>query len=392
MPIVLDKTIERDSDNTVNIETPYYELNTKASNLVEDVVDHVEAQVATLETFLNDLTDDAQTAASTATTQAGIATTKASEASASAASVNANNIVHAPNSGLPNEAGTAYDKDVTTSSTDTTAGRLLKVGDFGVGAVSVGLISDDLAIVRPTGFYRYTQSILNRPGVDNSPGIIQWANRDDGKASAIAITDAEKMFFGNKASENTISWQEIYHTGLSDISRTGTQTVGTQDASNFTVKTNDATRASVTSSGNVLIGTTTDNGVDKLQVLGRLSANGNSGIIKAERRFTSKDSEDWSQTIGDSNTDKLYVLNRGSTFLVTVRCQSGALATAPRCASYIVSSNSGTTSGMSITTLGGDTAAFNVTLESNSTSELTVRVSILDSSRAYGSVNAISIL
>jgi hypothetical protein len=54
----------------------------------------------------------AQTSASTATTQAGIATTKASEATASAASVNANNIVHAPNSGLPNEAGTAYAYDI----------------------------------------------------------------------------------------------------------------------------------------------------------------------------------------------------------------------------------------------------------------------------------------
>lgn len=34
-------------------------------------------------------------------------------------------IVHAPGSGLPNEAGTAYSSDVTTSATDTTAGRVL---------------------------------------------------------------------------------------------------------------------------------------------------------------------------------------------------------------------------------------------------------------------------
>ena len=40
-------------------------------------------------------------------------------------------IVHAPGSGLYNEAGTAYSSDVTTSPTDTTAGRLLKVGDNG---------------------------------------------------------------------------------------------------------------------------------------------------------------------------------------------------------------------------------------------------------------------
>ena len=40
-------------------------------------------------------------------------------------------IVHAPGSGLDNEAGTAYASDITTTASDTTTGSLVKVGDNG---------------------------------------------------------------------------------------------------------------------------------------------------------------------------------------------------------------------------------------------------------------------
>lgn len=54
----------------------------------------------------------------------------AKKAAASAASNDPANIVHKPGSGQTNEAGTVYDKDVTTSSMDDTLGRILKVGDI----------------------------------------------------------------------------------------------------------------------------------------------------------------------------------------------------------------------------------------------------------------------
>ena len=52
MGTTLDKTITRNSGNTVAIDTNYSELNTKADAIVEDVVSHVEAQLATTETAL----------------------------------------------------------------------------------------------------------------------------------------------------------------------------------------------------------------------------------------------------------------------------------------------------------------------------------------------------
>jgi hypothetical protein len=52
MGTTLDKTVTRNSGNTVAIDTNYSELNTKADAIVEDVVSHVEAQLATTETAL----------------------------------------------------------------------------------------------------------------------------------------------------------------------------------------------------------------------------------------------------------------------------------------------------------------------------------------------------
>lgn len=77
----------------------------------------------------------ANASATSASDSKDVAVAKAEEAAASAASNNAADIVHAPGSGLSNEAGSAYASDVTESPTDTTAGRLLKVGD------DVGLLS-----------------------------------------------------------------------------------------------------------------------------------------------------------------------------------------------------------------------------------------------------------
>jgi hypothetical protein len=57
--------------------------------------------------------------------------------------------------------GTYFTGEVTTSSTDTTAGRLLKVGDFGLGGVAVpavaGISLDDPAL--PNGIYRFAPGV-----------------------------------------------------------------------------------------------------------------------------------------------------------------------------------------------------------------------------------------
>jgi hypothetical protein len=112
-------------DNIENIDTVadnIADVNATGSNIAAVIDAPNQAGIATTQagiatTQANNASSSASTATTQAgiattqsgiaTTQAGIATTKASEAAASAASVNANNIVHAPNSGLPNELSVA---------------------------------------------------------------------------------------------------------------------------------------------------------------------------------------------------------------------------------------------------------------------------------------------
>ncbi|MGW8843179.1 phage tail protein [Enterobacter hormaechei] len=68
-------------------------------------------------------------------------------------------------------AGTAATKDVTTSSTDTTGGRVLKVGDFGVGAVAgVGLT--DANNINFNGFFRMSAEGVHGPVANQASELI----------------------------------------------------------------------------------------------------------------------------------------------------------------------------------------------------------------------------
>jgi len=53
MALILDKTITRDSTNTIDSNTNYYDLNTKASNTLDLIVATTEANALTEETYVN---------------------------------------------------------------------------------------------------------------------------------------------------------------------------------------------------------------------------------------------------------------------------------------------------------------------------------------------------
>ena len=145
-------------------------------------------------------------------------------AAASAASVDANQIVHSPGSGLANEAGTAYTYDVTTSPADTTADRLTKVGDYGMGTgvtrsneYSTGQDFNNFLISGlyfiggannlhtplgpPTGSY----SLL----VNNNQANYRYIEQT---ATLLSITQPRK-FFRSKVDSTWSAWEEIYNTG-----------------------------------------------------------------------------------------------------------------------------------------------------------------------------------
>ena len=202
-------------------------------------------------------------------------------AAASAASVDANQIVHSPGSGLANEAGTAYTYDVTTSPADTTADRLTKVGDYGMGTgvtrsneYSTGQDFNNFLISglyfiggannlhTPLGLPTGSYSLL----VNNNQSSHNYIEH----TATLISTEIPRKFFRCRINATWTDWKEIYHTGSTDITGSSSQTVGTQGADPFAIKTNNIERARVSSGGNYLIGTTTDNGVDKLQVNGSI--------------------------------------------------------------------------------------------------------------------------
>lgn len=69
------------------------------------------------------------------------------------------------------DAGTAAAKDVTSSSTDTTAGRVLQIGDFGVGAVA-GVGVADANNINFNGFFRMSVEGVHGPVTSQASELI----------------------------------------------------------------------------------------------------------------------------------------------------------------------------------------------------------------------------
>ena len=109
--------------------------------------------------------------------------------------------------------GTAAASDVTTSSTDTTAGRLLKVGDFGIGSSSVIVSGSDANTISATGSY-YLSSGLNIPFAN---GHLKYERISDlyGYQTFVSGTaDTSDGFWVRRENAGVWGeWKKIYHTG-----------------------------------------------------------------------------------------------------------------------------------------------------------------------------------
>jgi hypothetical protein len=151
---------------------------------------------------------------------------------------------------------------------DTTANRLLKVGDFGLGAsVSAANFTDftDLS-VRP-GFYSWlgNTSTDSPTGTASGGSLIRstYRNTTSRYVQDLVITNQDtftdgRMFFrGTRASEVIPPWNEVFHTGLAALERAGALAVGTTGANQLTFKTNNSERARIDTNGHLLIGNTT---------------------------------------------------------------------------------------------------------------------------------------
>lgn len=124
--------------------------------------------------------------------------------------------------------GTAATEDVTQSPTDTTAGRLLKVRDFGLGSVS---LRDDIPQItslegldsqRPTGFY--SLGVSPGSGFDNIGSMIHLSRIDGANASQLfgGVQSSQLAFRRFRSADGGWQpWQELYHTGNTIVDANG---------------------------------------------------------------------------------------------------------------------------------------------------------------------------
>ena len=124
--------------------------------------------------------------------------------------------------------GTAAAADLTTSPTDTTAGRALKVGDFGLGvAGNPPLIIDADDVSYPNGLYRYRleSGSINGPANYGTVFIQRYASEVVNQTFILyTVTNITRIFVRNNNGVSWSPWREIYHTGnlLGTVSATGT--------------------------------------------------------------------------------------------------------------------------------------------------------------------------
>lgn len=110
--------------------------------------------------------------------------------------------------------GTAATSDVTTSATDTTAGRLLKVGDFGVGRISPTITNLDTLFT--SGTYNISAHTTGQPLTGNS-GVCFVGLGGAGGVSQTWIksnTNIDEAYFTRHYNGTTWNdWVETLHTG-----------------------------------------------------------------------------------------------------------------------------------------------------------------------------------
>jgi hypothetical protein len=144
--------------------------------------------------------------------------------------------------------GTAATADVTTSATDATAGRLLKVGDFGVGGATNFTGADLDALVNSGFYYASNASPVNYPGGYNSGLVIVSGGGGAGVHTQqfFPIGAREKSYFRTYYT-SWGAWTEVFtasnQLALGTTAASGRTALGLTSAATTTVQssTTDAT-------------------------------------------------------------------------------------------------------------------------------------------------------
>ena len=113
------------------------------------------------------------------------------------------------------ELGLAALADLTTSNTDSTAGRVTRVGDFGLGGASSPLISDVEQVDLRTGFYETGGAYANPPAPDLTSygdGILNIARSGGAFYRMFFSRTAHRLFYIRQgATGGTLTRSELWH-------------------------------------------------------------------------------------------------------------------------------------------------------------------------------------
>jgi len=115
--------------------------------------------------------------------------------------------------------GTAAGADLTTSSTDTTSGRVTKVGDFGIGIANL-TDSGDLDDYDKTspGYFYVDSAVSNNPGGEN--GYLSVLASDGNTNSTIQVFYSrvtQTQYLRDYDGSTWSGWREYYHTGNLEV-------------------------------------------------------------------------------------------------------------------------------------------------------------------------------
>lgn len=118
--------------------------------------------------------------------------------------------------------GSAAIRDVATSRTDSTLGRLLRVGDFGLGSAIGGptITSGSADSLTATGFYRTSGAITDVPASD---GLLKVYSTSASSMvqEFVSILNPRSSYYRVLTGGEWTPWRELHHTGNTTVDSNG---------------------------------------------------------------------------------------------------------------------------------------------------------------------------
>ena len=145
--------------------------------------------------------------------------------------------------------GTAAYADLTISSTDATANRVTKVGDFGLGSIVVACPNVDLNDVVVTGFYDISGATLNKPpALSPTNAVCMAIVRTSDNMVQMVYNRRSHQIFRRYKNNTWSSWTEVLTDSNTNLNEFITNNIGERLLEGVAISTTEVDCALPTSS------------------------------------------------------------------------------------------------------------------------------------------------